>query len=158
MYIAHLGRRFVGALSNAEPSPCDTQWATAQLTAAEGVLWSRMNAPDRRHAVVVARCVVENLGGQAPSWAAAAALLHDVGKVTSGLGTWTRVVATLVPRLWCRGRFAEYKRHDAIGAELLRASNSHKYVVAWAGQHHWPPQMWTVPIAIAAVLKSCDDD
>ena len=42
-----------------------------------------MSDPDRRHAVDVAKNVPEHLR--------VAALLHDVGKVESGLGTFARV-------------------------------------------------------------------
>ena len=46
----------------------------------------------------------------------AGALLHDVGKVEAGLGTFGRVVATVVgPRT---ERFRTYHDHEAIGARL----------------------------------------
>ena len=57
-------------------------------------MWRRMSGPDRRHAVAVARRVDDRLRG-ANRPVLAAALLHDVGKVDSGLGTPVRVVATL---------------------------------------------------------------
>ena len=45
----------------------------------------------------------------------AGALLHDVGKVQSGLGTWGRVAATIVgPRT---RRFRQYHDHEQIGAD-----------------------------------------
>ena len=157
-YIIHLAKRFFGALSHAEPDPQDTAWALDQLNDGERALWARMSAPDRRHAIAVAHAVVVQLGAQAPPWAATAALVHDSGKVTSNLGTWARAVATVVPRSWCRERFADYKRHDAIGAELLTAAQSHHHVAAWAAQHHRPVEMSSVPLPIATVLKACDDD
>ena len=46
----------------------------------------------------------------------AGALLHDVGKVQSGLGTWGRVAATVVgPRT---RRFRQYHDHEQIGASM----------------------------------------
>ena len=30
--------------------------------------------------------------------------------------------------------------------------------VAWAREHHRPPDQWTVPAAVGAVLKAADDD
>ena len=52
----------------------------------------------------------------------AAALLHDIGKLDSGLGTAARVVATVVgPRT---KRFGRYHDHERIGAEMLAAAGS----------------------------------
>jgi hypothetical protein len=49
-------------------------------------------------------------------------LLHDVGKIECGLGTWGRVAATLVGR---RGRrFTLYHDHERIGADLAKAAGS----------------------------------
>jgi hypothetical protein len=52
----------------------------------------------------------------------AGALLHDVGKIECGLGTFGRVAATVVGR---RGRrFTLYHDHERIGAELAEAAGS----------------------------------
>ncbi len=52
----------------------------------------------------------------------AGALLHDIGKLDSGLGTFGRVVATVVgPRT---DRFRRYHDHERIGADLLAAAGS----------------------------------
>ncbi len=52
----------------------------------------------------------------------AGALLHDVGKLDSGLGTIGRVVATIVgPRT---DRFRRYHDHERIGADMLDAAGS----------------------------------
>jgi hypothetical protein len=46
-------------------------------------------------------------------------LLHDVGKVQSGLGWLGRIVATLIgPRT---DRFRLYHQHEELGAEMLRS-------------------------------------
>ncbi len=177
MHVAHLAKRFFGALSNAEPAPADERWTRDLLNDDEQALWGRMSAPDRRHAIGVARLVDAQIHANldrtpfkidssqplssfpAPhTWSLTAALLHDVGKISSGLGTWRRAVATLVPRRVCRGSFATYKRHDSIGSELLRTAGSHEFVVAWAAEHHRPESSWTAPFAIAKILKACDDD
>ena len=89
----HLAGRFFGALSPAGPPP-DEEWALSSLLDGEQVLWHRMSGPDRRHAVGVARETVRLLRGLvsarglATREVVAAALLHDVGKVESGLGTF----------------------------------------------------------------------
>lgn len=119
--IGHLARRFKGSLSRQPPADADEAWARSLLDAAEAELWSRMTPADRRHSIEVA--------GRFASFRPAAtrdelagALLHDVGKVESGLGTWGRVAATVVgPRT---RRFRTYHDHERIGAEWLAACGS----------------------------------
>ena len=155
-HLLHLARRFFGALDPRGPAAADEAWVAGVLGDGEQVLWQRMSGPDRRHAVGVARAV--------PAELAAAALLHDVGKVESGLGTLARVPATLVGLLARErvaageGRVARYLRHDAIGAELLAAAGSEALTVAWAREHHLPRERWTVPPAAGDALKAADDD
>ncbi len=134
------------------------------LRAGEHDLWQRMSGPDRRHAAGVAHDVAARLGAEATPPVLAAAILHDVGKVESGLGTLARVPAT-VAGLVARdratrgtGRVARYLRHDAIGAALLEAAGSDRLVVAWAREHHLPPDRWTLPRPIADALKAADGD
>ena len=87
----------------------------------------------------------------------AAALLHDVGKVESGLGTYGRVVATLSAKVagaemattWRKQRgFARrvglYLQHDQIGGDLLELAGSDPLTVAWTREHHRPASDWTV--------------
>ena len=146
----HLARRFFGSLRRG--GPADEQWAVSQLNEGERALWRRMSDPDRRHAVGVAQAVPPEL--------AVAALLHDVGKIESGLGTFARVGATLLGaarRDW-GGRLGAYLRHDAIGAELLTAAGSDPLTVAWAREHHLPEDRWTVPLDAGRALKAADDD
>ena len=129
-----------------------------------------MSGPDRRHAVGVARRVDEaaDPGGRD---LLAAALLHDVGKVTSGLGTMARVPATLVgaaggrrraaawsARRGVLGRLGRYLRHDEEGAALLRDAGAPVLAVTWAQEHHRPPCRWTVPPDTGRLLKEADDD
>lgn len=111
------------------------------------------------------------MGHEAGRPVLAAALLHDVGKVESGLRTYGRVVATLSAKLagpeaattWRRQRgiarrVGLYLQHDQIGADLLALVGSDPLTVAWAREHHRPPAEWTVPSAIGDVLKAADDD
>jgi hypothetical protein len=141
------------------------------LAPTEAALWQRMSAPDRRHAVGVARSVTGALGDDAVRWVRAAALLHDVGKIESGLGPVRRAVATVAGMAvgrdaatrWSeRGgvlrRAGDYLRHDEIGAALLTEACSDPLTVAWAREHHLPVDRWTVPADIGAALKAADDD
>lgn len=108
---------------------------------------------------------------QATSPVLAAALLHDVGKTTAGLGTYGRVVATLAgaaagPKAaaaWTEGRgftrrVGLYLRHGELGADMLALAGSDPFTVAWAREHHLPAEQWTVKPALGAALKAADDD
>jgi hypothetical protein len=164
-HLIHLVRRFFGSLWPGGPAVDDEAWVRHQLLPGEVELWQRMSGPDRRHAVGVARRTAALLGGDAPRPVLAAALLHDVGKVDAGLGTFCRAIVTglalvvghdrLARR---RGRVGRYLRHDAIGAELLRAAGSDELTAAWAREHHLPRARWTVPAPVGAALKDADDD
>jgi hypothetical protein len=170
-HVGHLIRRFFGSLSPAPPSPADDAWAMGRMTPAEAGLWRRMSSPDRRHAVVVARRVDVALGPAATRPVLVAALLHDVGKIESGFGPVRRAAATVAglvgghatAREWRGrkgpvGRVGLYLGHDEIGADLLAAAGSDAFTVAWAREHHLPPQRWTVDPEVGAALKAADDD
>jgi putative nucleotidyltransferase with HDIG domain len=116
----HLARRWVTSLSRREPAEADTSWAESHLLDGELQLWRRLGAPDRRHAITVARRFASM-----STWSReelAGALLHDIGKLDLHLGTTGRVVATVVgPRT---ARFRRYHDHERIGAEMLVAADS----------------------------------
>lgn len=137
--------------------PPEDGWALERLLAGERALWARMDANDRGHAIGVARAV-----GSDERAVTAAALLHDVGKIESGLGTFGRVGATVAGMVagrdrW-RGRVGAYLRHDERGATLLEQAGSDPLTVAWAREHHLPPDRWTVPPDVGRALKAADDD
>jgi hypothetical protein len=168
---AHLVRRFFGSLRPGGPSAADEAWVSGLLQPGEHGLWRRMSGADRRHAVGVARHVERALGNEASRPVLAAALLHDVGKIESRLGTYGRVVATLSAKVagpemattWRRQRgFARrvglYLHHDRLGGDLLELSGSDPFTVAWAREHHRPDADWTVDPALGAALKAADDD
>ncbi|MDH4169952.1 MAG: HD domain-containing protein [Acidimicrobiia bacterium] len=167
----HLTRRFFGSLRPGGPRPSDQEWVDGVLSAEERALWGRLYGPDRRHSVAVTRRVEAALGSDATTPVLAAALLHDVGKVQSGLRTYTRVAATLsaavagreTAELWVRGsgltrRIGLYLQHPQIGADLLAMAGSDELVVAWAREHHLPREQWTLDPAVAEVLYLADDD
>lgn len=117
----HLAARFFTSLSNDPPEPADDAWAESQLLPGEVALWRRMSNQDKRHSITVARRFLA-ARPEATRAEIAGALLHDVGKIECGLGTWGRVVATLVGR---RGRrFRLYHDHERIGSELAAAAGS----------------------------------
>ena len=164
-HAAHLVKRFVGSLWPGGPTQADDAWATRHMVPGEVELWRRMPNADRRHAIGVARRCASLLGNEATRPVMAAALLHDVGKVDSGLGVFSRVAATLAAAARGRervaagdGRFARYMRHPEIAAALLRAAGSDSLTVAWAAEHHSPDSTWTVDEHVGAALKAADDD
>lgn len=80
-----------------------------------------MMVQDRRHSVMVGRRFVMYRPTASQS-EIAGALLHDVGKSVARLGTFARVVATLVgPRTI---RLRQYHDHENIGASMLRSIGS----------------------------------
>ena len=171
MKTAHLAKRFFGSLLPIGPSKADTQWATSHLIPGEVELWKRMSAQDRRHATGVARRTVAELGDSATRPVIAAALLHDVGKIDSGLGTPLRVIATLsaavagreTAELWVKGtgvtrRIGLYLRHPEIGGDLLGMAGSDEFTASWAREHHLPEDRCTLDPALANALRDADDD
>jgi hypothetical protein len=156
--LVHLARRFFGSLSRQPPTPADEAWARSSLAPGEVAIWEQMPITDRRHAVLVARRFVAERGPDAPQAEVAAALLHDCGKVASGLGTFGRVGATVWIALVGRrragrgdGRIARYARHEPIGAGMLAAAGSDPVTAALvAGSTD-------APAAALAALKSADD-
>lgn len=125
--LGHLARRWVGSLSCRPLSAADDAWATGFLSPAQAELWRRMSNIDRRHAVQVARRFTA-LRPQATGAEVVGALLHDVGKIDAALGTFGRVIATVIgPRT---RRLAQYHDHERIGAEALRRVGSDDVTVA----------------------------
>lgn len=173
----HLAARFFSALVPIGPRSADEAWARDHLLNGERELWQRMSGPDRRHAVGVARGTIRLLGpDEARRDVIAAALLHDVGKVESSFGTFSRVFVTLGalaagrPRLlrWAgessggdpslRARVGLYLTHDRLGASLLQDAGSEALTVSWAAEHHLAPERWTVDAAVGTALKAADGD
>ena len=171
MRVGHLTKRFFGSLWPAGPSSSNEEWVQSVLSDDELKLWRRMSSADRRHAVGVAREVERQLGAEASKPVLAAALLHDVGKVSSGLGTYGRVIATLagaaagkqMADVWTQGkgftrRVGLYLRHPELGGDMLALAGSDPLTVAWAREHHLPEEEWTLPPTVAHALKAADDD
>jgi hypothetical protein len=115
-----------------------------------------------------------DLGPQATRPVLAAALLHDCGKLQSGLRTPGRVVATILGATlvrtsvdvsrwssssssWKRS-VGRYRDHPEGGGQMLTEAGSDPLTVAWAREHHLPSSQWTVDFVIAEALHSADDD
>lgn len=171
MKAGHLAKRFVGSLWPFGPRREADEWARSQLLDTELELWNRMCSQDRRHSIGVARRVEEMLGAQADRPVLAAALLHDVGKVDSNLGTFLRVVATMsaavagreTAELWVRStgvtrRIGLYLKHPEIGGDLLGMAGSDPFTETWAREHHLPEDQCSLNADLAHALRVSDDD
>ena len=124
----HLARRFAGSLSRRPPPSDDEAWA-AIVAAPSGtdiveIDGERRPAARDRGRPPLSRPAAERRAGSR----CAGALLHDVGKVESGLGVTGRVVATVVgPRT---RRFRLYHDHEEIGAGMAADAGSDSVTVA----------------------------
>lgn len=147
----HLQRRFVGSLSSTPPDPADEVWALGWLAPAEQARWWRLDVRDRRHAVAVAHRALAQLGREPTRAEVAGFLLHDCGKVASGLGTAGRVLATLRGSGRPGSRTATYHRHEAIGAAWLAADGSDPVTVALVARST------EAPADALAALQAADD-
>ena len=171
----HLARRFFGALRPGGPSPADRAWVESVLAPSEFALWARQPGHDQRHSAGVARQVEAALAGGPHAgdtrWPACA-LLHDIGKLASGLGVFGRVLATLFGRAtdgavadWeeqrgMRRRIALYLRHPELGADMIELAGGRAEVAHWAAAHHdqarFDPQMLPAPVVKALVAADND--
>lgn len=132
MTLFHLAARFATSLSPRPPDVVDEVWAEDHLLDHEVVLWRRLGNQDRRHSAKVARRFVARRPA-ATRAEVAGALLHDIGKVDCGLGTFGRVAATLVgPRT---ESFRIYLDHERIGAERLAELGSDEATVVLVAGH-----------------------
>ena len=183
----HLAARFFGSLVPVGPTPASQRWAESSLLPGEAKLFNSMSGADRRHAIGVARRASALArppgpgpagGGEPTREFVAAALLHDVGKIESDLGTIGRVFATLAAMVVGRSRLVEraqcapeqdpgrslatrcglYMMHDRLGASLLEGAGSGDLTVAWAREHHLPEERWTVEPRLGRALKQADGD
>ena len=119
------------AITKREVSDADRDWINSTLSIKEMELWSGQMIVDQAHSLHIARRFVV-LMPDATREEIAAALLHDVGKSIARLGVVARVVATILPARIGRlnRRFAAYRGHEKIGAEMLRAIGSSEVTVA----------------------------
>jgi hypothetical protein len=171
----HLARRFFGALRPGGPSPADRAWVESVLEPGEFTLWARQPGHDQRHSAAVARQVEAALAGGLHAgdtrWPACA-LLHDIGKLASGLGVFGRVLATLFGRAtdgavadWeeqagMRRRIALSLRHPELGADMIELAGGRAEVAHWAGAHHdetrFDPRLVPAPVVKALVEADAD--
>jgi hypothetical protein len=123
----HLFKRFVGALTATTLTGSERNEVASLLLPGEHELFIKLTTPDQRHAIRVLRRF-DVIAPDAPVVARRAALLHDIGKLASNLGTLKRVIASVVGmRL---KSFHTYHHHERIGADMLTAAGSDLHTVA----------------------------
>jgi hypothetical protein len=119
--LGHLMRRALSSLNNSALTDDEVAVARPWLNTRELDLWLSMPPRDCRHSLQVHQRFMALCPGAARE-EHAAALLHDVGKISSQLNWILRVVATVVgPR---GARFAEYHNHALVGAQMLQTISS----------------------------------
>ncbi len=147
VYRLRQGARALLAFSH----PVDLELAREHLSPALFALFERLQRSEQAHSLNVLRSVLAQ--GDTPPELAAAALLHDCGKVRWRLRIWQKTLAVLVrkgaPALfqrWSRGDarnfwvrpFVVSEQHAAWSGELLAAAGAPEAVV-WLGTHHADP-------------------
>ncbi|MFO7544602.1 MAG: HD domain-containing protein [Trueperaceae bacterium] len=151
-------RRTVSAAVPALARP-DDAWAEERLEPAEAALYLRLPAPERVHAIDVARCVLRKRP-DAPAVLVRAALLHDVGKLGSPHHVVWRVLTHLLPEpklpaeprmRGLAGARQARRHHAAYGAEAIRRAGGGEDVADLVQRHHD-----SIATGDAAILRACD--
>ena len=150
----HLAKRFFGALSRSTPNNQELAEVANILTNDEFGLWSKMQPMDQRHSIEV-MFRFKAICPEASVPQVRAALLHDVGKITSGLGVFARVIATIVGK---RGqKFTAYHDHQRLGAEMLEKISSDPYTAKLVAGTDIPKILNVNTENILMALKRADD-
>ena len=117
----HLVKRYLRALSAKKPS--SSEYIDVDRVLGDDLfdLWQKLPIHDQAHSIVVWRRYLE-LRPHASRAEQSAVLLHDIGKIKSGLGIHARVFATVLgPRT---KRWRMYSEHEVIGAAMLELLNA----------------------------------
>ena len=127
-------RRFFGFVRARPLSPAEQQTVAGHLMAAERPLFWAQTPADQRHAYDTMRRAAQHAGDRL---VLRAALLHDVGKGLVELGAVGRSVATALDalRVPLRGRYAAYRNHGPLGADLLATAGAEPLAIDFARRH-----------------------
>jgi len=152
--LTHLIRRFFGFVTARPLGPREQAEVMALLTPAEAELFWSQHPADQRHAIEVAHRALRSRPGS--RLLARAGLLHDVGKSVVDLGAVGRSLATVFDAggIRLRGRFACYRRHGEVGAEVLESAGVEPLIVAFAREHPGPAPEGLDPADWAVLLEA----
>lgn len=142
-------RRFFGFVRARPLSPAEQQTVAGHLMAAERPLFWAQTPADQRHAYDTMRRAAQHAEDRL---VLRAALLHDVGKGLVELGGVGRSVATVLDalRVPLRGRYAAYRNHGPLGADLLATAGAEPLAIDFARRHPDPdpggndPALWRI--------------
>lgn len=134
--IGHLAARFFDYLRAKPLSDADREYVVSVLSVDEARMFFEQGARDQAHGFGAALVVLDS--GQSTAERLRAAMLHDIGKRSAGLGVMGRVAASLLIKLGLplTRRFTRYRDHGPLGAAELEAAGSPPLVVAFARAHH----------------------
>lgn len=136
--------------------PIDGDSARMWLSAPELALFARLQRAEQIHSLNVLADVLSD-AGTTPRALAAAALLHDVGKIRYPLQVWQKTLVVLtravLPKLyarlavgdpghWLARPFVVYAQHPAWSAEYAAAAGSDPDIVWLCAHHADPAERW----------------
>jgi hypothetical protein len=132
----HLSSRFFDYLRAKPLADEDRKTVTSILTAAEARIFFEQSEKDQAHGFEAALVVLGS--GQSTNERLRAALLHDVGKRSAGLGVLRRVAASILIKLGLplTRSMRLYRDHGPVGAADLEVAGSPQLVVEFARTHH----------------------
>lgn len=156
--LPHLSRRFFRSWRAGWPSAQEQRFITTVLPDSLAQLFFAQPAMDQVHSIAVATAVAQEAPGRIDL--VRAALLHDVGKATTGLGVVGRSVASLLAilHLPTPGRLGRYLDHGPRGADALAAAGEAGIVVAFARHHRSSQPPPEVSAADWAALRAADHE
>ena len=132
----HLSARFFDYLRARPLTDADRQTIMSILSGEEARIFFEQGPKDQAHGFAAALVVLDS--GQSTRERLRAALLHDVGKRTAGLGVFGRVAASVLIKMGfpLTRRLKAYRDHGPVGAADLEAAGSPPLVVEFARTHH----------------------
>jgi hypothetical protein len=147
----HLSLRFLETIRKPKLHEVDDLWAHSKLSPSEIDLWANMSSADRHHCISVAKNVEKIIPNDRV--VIQAALLHDIGKSKASSSALFRVLNSRA-----LGReVGQYLCYPSVGAELLKLAGSDPFVCAWANEHHYQQQNWTVDRYLGRILEAADE-
>ncbi len=151
----HLAARFFDYLGARPLADADREFVTSILSVEQARIFFDQPPKDQSHGLAAALVVLES--GLSSDERLRAAMLHDVGKRSAGLGVLRRVAASVLIKfgLPLTRRFVRYRDHGLLGAADLEAAGSSLLVVEFARAHHGP-RPDTVTEEDWALLQSAD--
>lgn len=134
----HLASRFLAVMRARRLTAVEESWVRDLLHPGEAALFFAQAAADQRHGYDCARWAGASIDDPGPI---RAALLHDVGKRHSRLGTAGRSLATIAIKLHLPlgARWRQYRDHGALGAAELSRLGAEPLVTGFARHHHARP-------------------